>query len=127
MSVKNEKYETEVVQIGPLAQDFMDAGMLVFFGMNAPEELTEFAILHEPTTPLHNPVETGDTLMIGDTAIQILCVGEVANDNLANLGHFVVKFNGLTEPEMPGDISVPVQDSLPNIEPGMIVKIIGGN
>ncbi len=121
------KYETKVIQIGPLAQDFMDAGILVFFGMNAPEELTEFAILHEPTTPLHRHVEAGDSLVIGDTSIQVLCIGDVANENLANLGHFVVKFNGFTQPEMPGDISVPLQDKLPNIEPGMVVKFIGQN
>ncbi|MBW7897135.1 MAG: PTS glucitol/sorbitol transporter subunit IIA [Opitutaceae bacterium] len=121
------KYETKVKQIGPLAQDFMDAGILVFFGMNAPEELTEFAILHEPITQLHQPVEAGDSLIVGDTSIQVLCVGEVANENLANLGHFVVKFNGFTEPEMPGDISVPLQDNLPNIEPGRVVKFIGKN
>jgi len=101
----------------------MDEGILVFFGMNAPEELTEFAILHEPTQPLHQPVKPGDTLIIGNEAIQILCVGDVANENLANLGHFVVKFNGFTQPEMPGDICVPTQDQLPGVEPGMIVKI----
>ena len=124
--MNNVKYETKVMQIGPMAQDFIDEGILVFFGMNAPEELTEFAILHEHTQ-LQHPVETGDTLLIGDTSIQVLSVGDVANENLANLGHFVVKFNGFTDPEMPGDISVPEQDSLPVIQPGMIVKFMGRN
>lgn len=120
------KYETKVEQIGPLAQDFIDEGILVFFGMNAPEELTEFAILHHHTQLLQ-PITAGDTLVIGDESIQILCVGEVANENLSNLGHFVVKFNGFTEPEMPGDISVPKQDRLPPIEPGTAIKFISGN
>lgn len=124
--MSNVKYETKVEQIGPLAQDFMDEGILVFFGMDAPAELTEFAILHHHT-PLKQPIEAGDTLVIGDEAIQILCVGEVANENLSNLGHFVVKFNGFTEPEMPGDISAPKRDTLPAIEPGIVVKFIGGN
>lgn len=118
------KYETKVEQIGPVAQDFIDEGILVFFGMTAPEELKEFAILHHHTPPLQ-PIEAGDTLVIGDESIQILCVGDVANENLANLGHFVVKFNGFTEPEMPGDISVPQQDTLPAIGPGVVVKFVG--
>lgn len=122
-----KKYETKVVQIGPLAQEFMDAGILVFFGLDAPEELTDFAILHQPTTSLQMHVQPGDTLIVGNTAIQVLSVGGVANENLANLGHFVVKFNGFTEPEMPGDISVPIQNNLPAIEPGMIVAFIGEN
>ncbi len=120
------KYETKVEQVGPLAQDFIDEGILVFFGMNAPEELTEFAILHHHTQLLQ-PIEAGDTLVIGDESIQILCVGEVANENLSNLGHFVVKFNGFTEPEMPGDISVPQQDNLPTLGPGVVVKFISAN
>jgi PTS system glucitol/sorbitol-specific IIA component len=35
-----------------------------------------------------------------------LAVGSVANDNLLNLGHLDLKANGLTEPEMPGDVNV---------------------
>jgi len=120
------KYETKVEQIGPLAQDFIDEGILVFFGMNAPEELKEFAILHHHTQLLQ-PIKAGDTLVIGDDSIQILCVGEVANENLSNLGHFVVKFNGFAEPEMPGDISVPKQDNLPTVEPGVVVKFISAS
>jgi PTS system glucitol/sorbitol-specific IIA component len=117
------KYETKIEQIGPVVQDFIEAGILVFFGMNAPEELQELAILHEHTT-LHQEVVAGDTLFIDDHAIPILCVGEVANENLANLGHFVVKFNGLTEPEMPGDISVPADVPMPPVSPGTIVKFV---
>ena len=120
------RYETKIEQIGPLAQDFMDEGILVFFGMNAPEELAEFAILHHHTPP-RQPIEAGDTLVIGDESIQILCVGDVANENLSNLGHFVVKFNGFTEPEMPGDISVPKQATLPTIEPGVVVKFVSAD
>lgn len=120
------KYQTKVEQIGPIAQDFMDEGILVFFGMDAPEELTEFAILHEHTQLLQ-PIQAGDTLYIGDEPIQILCVGEVANENLSNLGHFVIKFNGFTQPEMPGDISAPERDSLPAIEPGTVVKFISAD
>lgn len=120
------KYQTKVEQIGPIAQDFMDEGILVFFGMDAPEELTEFAILHHHTQLLH-PIQAGDVFYIGDEPIQILCVGEVANENLSNLGHFVIKFNGFTQPEMPGDISAPERDSLPPIEPGTVVKFVSAD
>jgi PTS system glucitol/sorbitol-specific IIA component len=117
------KYETKVAQLGPSTQLFIDEGILVFFGLNAPEELAEIAILHEHTK-LHQEVVAGDILVIDEQALPILCVGEVANENLANLGHFSVKFNGLTEPEMPGDISVAKDIPLPRITPGTIVKII---
>jgi PTS system glucitol/sorbitol-specific IIA component len=117
------KYETKVTRLGPVTQDFIDEGILVFFQMNVPDELAEIAILHAHDT-LHQKVVAGDKLIIDDYSLTILGVGEVANENLANLGHFVVKFNGLTEPEMPGDISVPSDIPIPPIAPGTIVKIV---
>jgi PTS system glucitol/sorbitol-specific IIA component len=117
------KYETTVVKSGPLAQEFIASGILVFFGMNAPEELAEFSILHEHTQ-LHQDVVAGDLLFIDDASYEVLAVGEVANQNLSNLGHLVVKFNGQTEPEMPGDISVPKIKELPKFKPGTKVRII---
>jgi PTS system glucitol/sorbitol-specific IIA component len=48
----------------------------------------------------------------------VLAVGAVANQNLAALGHFIIKFNGATEPEMPGDICAEAR-SLPVLAVGM--------
>ena len=120
------KYETKVTKLGPVTQDFIDEGILVFFQMNVPDELAEIAILHAHDKLLQE-VTGGDKLIIDGHILPILCVGEVANQNLANLGHFVVKFNGLTEPEMPGDISVPSDIPIPPIVPGTIIKIVGEN
>jgi PTS system glucitol/sorbitol-specific IIA component len=123
--MKTVKYETTVVKLGPLVQDFIDSGILVFFGMDAPEELAEFTILHEHT-PLRSEIVAGDVIQIDEDSYNILCVGEVANANLSNLGHFVIKFNGNTEPEMPGDISLAEQSELPEIKPGTVVKFVAG-
>lgn len=100
------KYHTTVTSVGEMAVEFAAEGILVFFGPDAPEELHEFAIL-TTESELSAPVEPGDTVHIDDAAFPVLCVGLVANDNLAGLGHLVVKFNGLTEPELPGDVSLP--------------------
>ena len=40
-------YESEIVQIGDQAELFLNEGIVVFFGDNAPEELQEFAVLHK--------------------------------------------------------------------------------
>lgn len=120
------KYETKVTKLGPVTQDFIAEGILVFFQMDVPDELAEIAILHAHDK-LHQEIVAGDTLIINNQPLTILGVGEVANKNLANLGHFVVKFNGLTEPEMPGDISVPGDSPIPPIAPGTIIRIVGEN
>ncbi len=118
------KYETTVTAVGPMAVEFAAEGILVFFGTDAPEELHEFAILHEHT-PNEEDVAPGDTLEIGGVEFAVTGVGDVANDNLRNLGHLVVKFNGLAETELPGEVSVTPGDA-PTIEPGTHIRIIAG-
>lgn len=117
------KYQSKVTQLGSLSGEFINEGILVFFQEDVPEELVEISILHQHKQ-LHEEVRAGDTLIIGDQSMPVLCVGEVANQNLANLGHLVVKFNGLTKPEMPGDVSVPGDTPMPSIIPGTVIKII---
>jgi len=119
------KYEMEVLQLGELIGEFIDNGIVVFFGQNAPEELLEFSIIHNGVE-LKEEVIPGDMLAIGDEHFKILAVGDVANTNLANLGHFVVKFNGKTTPELPGDICVEAKP-LPDIEIGTRVTIVSSN
>jgi len=118
-----EKYSATVTEIGPYVSEFVDHNILVFFGAEAPEELKEFAILHDGTE-LHAKLVVGDVLELNDFSYKILAVGEVANNNLENLGHLVVKFNGETEAEMPGDVCVEAKE-LPEIKAGLKLNISG--
>jgi PTS system glucitol/sorbitol-specific IIA component len=115
------KYRAQFTQIGPLVSEFVDNGILVLFGANAPEELAEFAILHDGTD-LVEPVAPGDLLAIGADNFRVLAVGEVANTNLSALGHLVLKFNGQVAVEMPGDVCLEAKP-LPPVEVGMILTI----
>lgn len=117
------KYEGNVTAIGPYVGEFIDAGILVLFGLNAPEELAEFAILHDGTT-LHRDVTAGDTVYVDQASFRVLAVGEVANSNLANLGHLVLKFNGEHEVEMPGDVCVEA-GQIPEVKIGTHIRVEG--
>jgi glucitol/sorbitol PTS system EIIA component len=118
------KYSLKVVSIGELAKEFLDEGIMVFFGTNAPEELQEHSIVHEHSE-LTEDVVPGDTIVIGSESFNVLAVGKVANENLRNLGHLVLKFNGLTEPEMDGDVTVAAVP-LPEIQTGTGIEIRSG-
>lgn len=118
------RYKTTVTSVGEMAVEFAAEGILVFFGPDAPEELHEFAIL-TTSSELASPVQPGDTVRIDDADYPVLSVGPVANENLAGLGHLVVKFNGLTEPELPGDVSLPAV-AAPVIAVGTEITITGG-
>ncbi|NMC47248.1 MAG: PTS glucitol/sorbitol transporter subunit IIA [Chloroflexi bacterium] len=117
------KYQGKVISIGPLVDEFRQAGILVFFGEKAPEELVEFSIIHD-AKDLIKPVETGDTVYIGSTGFTVLSVGDVANTNLANLGHLILKFSGEDTARLPGDVNVEEKD-IPAIAIGTEIKIEG--
>ena len=115
------KYQAHITAIGPLVSEFVDAGILVFFGQNAPAELAEFAILHDGAQ-LNGVVSPSDRIRLGDQVYRVLAVGDVANTNLGALGHLVVKFNGQTVPEMPGDVCVEAEP-IPRLSIGMSFQI----
>jgi PTS system glucitol/sorbitol-specific IIA component len=109
-------YSTTVTAVGELVSDFADQGVLVFFGEDAPIELHEFSIIHKPDVVERAP-QVGDTITLQESVYNVLAVGSVASDNLLNLGHLDLKANGLSEPEMPGDVNVEAV-SLPKVNVG---------
>lgn len=114
-------YDLEVTKLGELVGEFTAEGIWVFFGEGAPVEVAEFAILHRAAPPT-TPLAPGQMIEIDQQHYAILAVGEVANTNIRNLGHLVLKANGHTTPELPGDICI---DARPLPEPfvGMRVRV----
>jgi PTS system glucitol/sorbitol-specific IIA component len=117
------KYHAEVTEIGPLVTEFIDAGILVFFGEGAPPELVEFSIIHNGKL-LESDLVPGDEIAIDGESFKILAVGEVANENFRNLGHLIMKFNGKNKVELPGDVCVE-QKKVPDIRVGTVLRITG--
>lgn len=116
------RYATTVTSVGVLVPDFVEQGMLIIFGDNAPEELHEICALHSPEITVAG-VEPGDVLWLDDASFTILSVGSVANANLAALGHVSFKANGSTDAQLPGDISLE-NVPLPQLHEGSRVRIV---
>ena len=114
-------YKSTVTEIGELVPTFTAEGMLVFFGETAPEELRTFCIIHK-VEHQEGQIKPGDVVSIDGHEFEILSVGNVANDNLYNLGHLNLKANGNTEADMPGDVSI-AQVPLPEISVGTKIEI----
>ena len=115
-------YSSTVTAVGELVPDFAEQGVLVWFGENAPTELHEFSIIHVPEVATRAP-QKGDMIKINENVFNVLAVGSVASENLLNLGHLDLKTNGLTEPEMPGDVNVEAV-SLPTVQVGDRLVVI---
>ncbi len=114
-------YQVEITAVGPLASEFTDYGIWVLFHEHAPEEVAEFALLHRENPP-REPIAPGQLLMIDQERYTIMAVGSVANENVTNLGHLVIKANGLDEPELPGDVCIEARE-LPRPEIGLCLSV----
>lgn len=110
------RYASQVTAVGPMVPDFAEQRILVFFGSNAPAELHDFAVLHSPTV-VTGGLRAGDEIVIDDTVLSVLALGDVAEQNLINLGHLNLKANGETRAPLPGDVCVEL-GPLPVPRPG---------
>lgn len=98
-------YESEVTQVGGQVEAFLDHGLLIFFGENAPAELHDMSVLIRAGVAEDGP-QSGDLITVGEQEMEVLAVGHVVRDNLLNLGHLDLKADGRTEPNLPGDVCV---------------------
>ena len=109
-------YSSEIVRIGEQAKLFLDEGIVVFFGDNAPEELQDFAVIHK-LDEITGEIKVGSEVTLSDVQLKVTAVGDVANENFKNLGHLVLKLDASTEAALPGDVSCSF-DKKPEIEVG---------
>jgi len=97
-------YSSKIVKIGEQAHLFLEEGIVVFFGDNAPEELQDVAVVHE-LQDITGEIEVGTTINLSNEELVVTAVGPVANENFINLGHLVLKLDSSTEAALPGDVS----------------------
>ncbi len=114
-------YSSEIVRIGDQAKLFLDEGIIVFFGDNAPEELQDFAVIHK-LEQIYGEIVIGTKINLSDSNLEVVSVGPVANENFKNLGHLVLKMDSSTEEAQLGDVKCTF-DKKPNIEIGDILRI----
>ena len=128
------KYRAVVQEIGPTVAEFLPHNILIFFGQSAPAELREVAVVHDGTQLLF-PLVSGDLLRFVLSSAgsnqesevlwyRVTAVGEAASNNLAELGHVVVHFDGATEAELPGAVSVE-PGTTPSPVVGMTFELLG--
>ena len=121
MASAETRYAATVTAVGEQVPEFIGQGLLIWFAEGAPEELHFFTVLHRPTVTTGG-VRPGDLVRIDDKAFRVTAVGEVANDNMVNLGHIDMKANGASEAPLPGDLCLE-ELPLPEPRPGTVLVI----
>ncbi|GKS53844.1 PTS system, glucitol/sorbitol-specific IIA component [Enterococcus sp. DIV0765f] len=98
-------YSTKVTSIGAEATLFKEEKLVILFGKDAPNMLSAYCY-HIELQPIHGEIKVGQQLFVDETSYRITSVGSLVNDNLKELGHITIKFDGAVTPELPGTLYV---------------------
>ncbi len=98
-------YQTTITRIGASAIDALSDQMLITFREGAPADLEEYCFIH-CHGELKGALHPGLQFSLGQHRYPVTAVGSVAEDNLRELGHVTLRFDGLNEAEFPGTVHV---------------------
>ncbi len=115
-------YQTTITRIGQSAPDALNEQMLITFREGAPADIEEFCFIH-CHGEMNGTLQPGMQFEFGAHSYPVTAVGSVADQNLRELGHITLRFDGQSEAEFPGSVHVagPVPE---DIAPGCILKFI---
>ncbi|SDJ56637.1 PTS glucitol/sorbitol transporter subunit IIA [Salimicrobium halophilum] len=117
------KLSSKVTSVGAESGLMRAENMLVLFHEDVPNELKEFAIVHD-NKEIKKDVQAGDRFIINDETFEILFVGGKANETLKEMGHATFQFNGESNSDLPGTICLEAKE-IPEIEESHSIQIIG--
>lgn len=99
-------YESTFISIGSSAPESIEDNFIITFGEGAPEDIAAYCFIHRNEINKNGNIVPGALLNLGDDHYPITAVGEVARENLSELGHITVNFDGAGKAEFPGTIHV---------------------
>ena len=97
-------WQSTAVHIGADAAEMFEAGVYILFGLPVPDALAEVSLVHDGPVSSFTPVEVGDQFCIADSCATITGVGSLVNQNLQELGHFVIYLNVDEADLLPGAV-----------------------
>ena len=114
------KYESEIVAVGKMAQEFLDNNSsFIFMDEGKHPSLADMVVQHK-VADLKEDIVVGDMLKVGRTEMKVTKVGDAVNKNFREEGHITVVVNA--EAPLPGQLAVK-SDIPPRLRIGNEIKI----
>ena len=86
-------YSVQIIKVGESAAEALSDDMLIIFNDSAPVDVAEYCFIHTHDT-LKGNIIVGGNVVIDDVIYPITAVGEGVSQNLGNLGHITLRFDG---------------------------------
>ncbi|WP_459176435.1 PTS glucitol/sorbitol transporter subunit IIA [Ewingella americana] len=115
-------YQTTITHIGDFAREALSDQMLITFREGAPQDIQDYCFIHQHGQT-QGELHSGAYMDLAGVRYPVTAVGDVATQNLRELGHITLRFDGRDQAEFPG--SVHVKGMTPEDIPlGSILKFI---
>ena len=114
-------YQTNIVNIGEDAKAFMAEDMIILFGSDAPEDLSNYCF-NIDVRHINGKIKKGQKISFDNESYEITAVGEAVMKNLEELGHITIRFNGEADAELAGTLYVESK-RLPDLSIGTSILI----
>jgi PTS system glucitol/sorbitol-specific IIA component len=98
-------YQTRITHIGDFAREALSDQMLITFREGAPADIQDYCFIHQHGQT-EGELHRGACMELADVLNPVTAVGEVAMQNLRELGHITLRFDGSAEAEYPGCVHV---------------------
>ncbi len=96
-------YNVEIIKIGDCAAEALDDDMLILFNDSVPADAEEFCFVHTHDE-LKGEIVVGGNVSIDGLIFPITAVGDAVNQNLRNLGHITLRFDGAETADFIGSL-----------------------
>lgn len=116
-------YESTFISVGSSANESLEDNFIITFGEGAPQDVAEYCFIHRTDVNDGGAFNTGSVLAIGEQEYPVTAVGDVARENLRDLGHITVRFDGAAHAEFPGTVHVSGRAPA-SIEPGQKFRML---
>ena len=89
-------YQTTITHIGACATMALEEQMLITFREGAPADIEEYCFIHNHGE-LAGTLQPGAELQLGEQRYPVTAVGEVAEQNLRELGHITLRLTAIVK------------------------------
>ncbi len=96
-------YNVEITKVGECASDALGDDMLILFNESVPADAAEFCFVHHHDE-LRGEIVVGGNVVIDGWTYPITAVGDAVNQNLGNLGHITLRFDGAETADFVGSL-----------------------
>lgn len=116
-------YESTFIAVGLCANEALEDNFIITFGEGAPQDVAEYCFIHRTDVNNGGAFAAGSLLTIGEREYPVTAVGNVARENLRDLGHVTIRFDGAVNPDFPGTVHV-AGNAPASIEPGQKFRML---